>query len=219
MLRKGKINAGDLVITSEQTEGKGQRGNSWEAEPHQNLTFSLILKPGFLMASEQFNLNMAVSTGIVDYLKTINKHFQTKWPNDIYHEEKKLGGILIQNNLKGQFLDFSIIGVGLNINQKNFISPKATSLSLLEKTEFSLTEVLAQICLSIEARYLQLKKGNIKSLKNAYLNNLLGLNEKRLFKSDKTFEGTIIDISPQGKLIIATDSGNNEFDLKEVTFL
>ena len=110
---------GTLVITDNQTAGKGQRGNVWEAEPRQNLTFSLILKPGFLAVSKQFYLNVVICLALKDYLmEKISRTVYIKWPNDILVHEKKISGVLIENQLQGAHISNSIVGIGLNMNQK-----------------------------------------------------------------------------------------------------
>lgn len=211
--------AGDIIITSNQTAGKGQRGNLWQSNPDENLTFSILLRPQFLRAHDQFNLNIAISLGIVEYLNSLRAGFMVKWPNDIYFNEQKLCGILIQNNLKGKFLESSIVGIGLNINQREFENPKATSLALILNRPLSLIDTFDGICSFIEGKYLQLKSDQISVLKEQYLNRLLGFKKKRKFENDRVFEGIIKDTTASGKLIIETGLGLEEFDLKEIKFL
>src|SRR5690554_3701783 len=116
--RSGEAPEGTIVITDKQTEGRGQRGNQWLTQPNLNLTFSLILTPVFLDASEQFGLNMAVSLGIREALSDYVQGIIIKWPNDILHEENgKIGGILIENSVTHKGIELAMVGVGLNINQ------------------------------------------------------------------------------------------------------
>src|SRR5690554_4031443 len=131
-LKEKEAAEGSIIITDQQTNGRGQRGNQWHSEPGMNLTFSLILSPKFLDPSELFGLNMAVALGIREALAQYISGVMVKWPNDIVHKEKgKLGGILIENSLKGQKIESSIVGVGLNINQVEFPLSQATSLAQL----------------------------------------------------------------------------------------
>src|SRR5882757_1221638 len=103
---------GTVVITDNQTAGRGQRGNIWETDPGLNITFSLLLKPGFLAAKNQFRLNMAVSLAVAEGLKRyVSSEVKLKWPNDIFISNKKIGGILIENQLQGMSLSESIVGV------------------------------------------------------------------------------------------------------------
>ncbi len=210
---------GTIVITNNQTAGKGQRGNTWESLPNQNLTFSILLKPTFLPVSEQFHLNMAISLGLLDYLKTIKKGFLIKWPNDMYFQNSKTAGILIENSVRENRLENSIVGIGLNVNQTSFQTKKATSLSMVTDNEYLLNEVLENLCSCLEWRYIQLKKGQINSLKSDYLNHLLGFCEERLYKSDEIFNGKIIGVTDGGLLQMETHEGVRNFDFKQIEFL
>ena len=164
-----KNTEGSLVTTFNQTAGRGQMGNRWLSEPYQNLAFSIRLNPIFLQANEQFHLNKAVALavqGVVEkYLsnapQSSPKNVSVKWANDIFIGDKKVCGILIQNNLSGSSLQSSVIGIGLNINQLVF--PKdlnATSLRLETGQLFDLFDCIEQLTKGIEQRYLQLKSAN-----------------------------------------------------------
>ncbi len=112
---------GTIVYCDIQRSGRGQRGNSWESEPFKNLTFSLLLRPEHIPANRQFLLSEIVSLATVDVLNRYATGFSIKWPNDIYWHDKKIAGILIENVLSGSTFSRAIIGMGLNINQKNFL--------------------------------------------------------------------------------------------------
>lgn len=208
-----------MVITNDQTNGKGQRGNSWEAAKGENLTFSLILKPQFVLISEQFNLNILISLGITDALNKIQDGFTVKWPNDIYYLNKKIAGILIQNNIKGKTIDTSIVGMGININQQLFQEPKAQSLSQITGELYDLQQVLNNILTCIELRYLKLKNGQIDRLEKDYLNRLYRLGENHLYKAGDIFSGKIVGVSRDGQLHIDTTQGVRKFLFKEVEFI
>ena len=120
-----------MLITAEhQTAGRGQRGNTWESAAGQNLLFSLIVKPEKIPASQQFVLCELISVVLCDVLAQYSTDIRIKWPNDIYHKDKKLCGILIEHDLEGMHLSRTIIGVGLNVNQSEFTgnAPNPTSL-------------------------------------------------------------------------------------------
>ncbi len=139
---------GDVVVCREQTAGRGQRGNSWEAEPGRNLTFSLLLRPQVIMAKDAFIMSMAVSVGITKALrKMLGREVSVKWPNDIYVDDRKLAGILIENSFSGQNIEHAIVGIGLNVNQRVFRSdaPNPVSMSNLAGEEFDLDSVLASV--------------------------------------------------------------------------
>jgi BirA family biotin operon repressor/biotin-[acetyl-CoA-carboxylase] ligase len=214
---------GTIVITDNQTAGRGQRGNSWEAKSAQNLTFSLILKPNFLAATEQFWLNMAISLGIYDTLSLLLEiPVRIKWPNDIYADNKKLGGILIENILQGQNIAWSIIGIGLNVNQTEFTYSTATSLQQQAPLpdNYDLSGVLRALSESIEQRYLQLRSNQRDSLKTTYLQTLYRYQEEAYFDRDgQRFRGIITGIDSVGRLAIAVDGQLQYFNFKEVSFV
>jgi BirA family biotin operon repressor/biotin-[acetyl-CoA-carboxylase] ligase len=215
---------GTVVITDNQTAGRGQRGASWEATSHQNLTFSLILYPTFISAHQQFKLNQAISLGINAFLR--KKGIQdawVKWPNDMYVGEKKIGGILIENSLYGSTLKTSIVGIGLNIKQLSFENPKATSLALvLQQFDISLSVCLEEVIEEID-RYYQLvaDTSNWALIHQLYESHLLGIGQKRdyLDESGNRFRGVIRGVHPAGLLQIEREDGTLQlFDLKQVAF-
>ena len=121
-----------VLSALEQTAGRGQRGNSWTSAPGENLMFSIVLKSPALMAEEHFALNEIAALSVSEFLSTYGIKAQIKWPNDIYVDEKKICGILIENSFRGKSISSSIIGIGLNINQRNFNVnlPNPTSMVL-----------------------------------------------------------------------------------------
>ncbi|MBD2699449.1 biotin--[acetyl-CoA-carboxylase] ligase [Spirosoma sp. BT702] len=214
---------GTLVITDYQTAGRGQRGNLWLAASGQNLTFSLILKPSFLRATEQFWLNMAISLGIYDALQPLTGDLlRVKWPNDIYVGSKKLGGILIENTLHGSNIAWSVVGMGLNINQTELSYVTATSLQLESPLPngYDLSGLLRMLCTTIEQRYLQLRSGQREELKNNYLQILYRYQEEQLFESQgRHFRGTIIGVDDAGRLAVVENGDVRYFGFKEVSFI
>ncbi|UII29007.1 biotin--[acetyl-CoA-carboxylase] ligase [Fulvivirga maritima] len=219
LLSEGTIE-GTVIITENQTNGRGQRGNGWESEPGKNLTFSLILKPTFLSVNQQFELNRVVSLGICDFLKTYKTGFQVKWPNDIYYHDRKICGILIQNSIKKGHIDSSIVGIGLNINQQDFNEEKPISLSQIIGEAISLPEALENLAQHIETRYLTLRAGNRELLRKDYLHHLYRFGEEYLYKANnEVFNGRITDVSPEGRLEVQSNSGIQHFDFKEVEFI
>jgi BirA family transcriptional regulator, biotin operon repressor / biotin---[acetyl-CoA-carboxylase] ligase len=212
---------GTIVITEDQTAGKGQRGNVWIAEPGKNLTFSIILCPDFLQASMQFNLNMAVSLGIYDALSTVlDNKLKIKWPNDLYYGNQKFGGVLIENSLLGSKLNISIIGIGINVNQDSFLYQTATSLKNILGKEIDIATIGNSIAENIELRFNQLKENDWDLLKKEYLSRLYKIGEYARFEDQNgRFEGTIIDISKEGKLLIEQNDFVKSYDIKEITYL
>ncbi|GAB3334487.1 biotin--[acetyl-CoA-carboxylase] ligase [Larkinella ripae] len=214
---------GTVVITGHQTAGRGQRGNQWEAQPGQNLTFSVILQPTFLQANEQFWLNIAVSLGISDWLSLyVSDRLKIKWPNDLYIQDRKIGGILIENTLYGYTLAWSVIGIGLNINQTRFQIPTATSLSneTPNDHDFVLPDLLPALLESLERRYLALRAGQRGVLKTNYLQRLFRYQEESEFLADgERFWGTIVGVEETGRLAIQVGDQLRSFAFKEVEFV
>ncbi len=214
---------GTVVTTEHQIAGRGQRGNSWEADAGKNLTFSLILKPSFLHVQEQFYLTIITSLAIYDFLTDLLPDgMAIKWPNDIYHFQKKLGGVLIENSLKNNILEWSVLGIGLNVNQSSFENEKATSLLLATGKEFVLEALLGNLLVNLEKRYLRLKAGMRQELRKEYLEHLYRIGELHSFRSgSEVFQGKIIGIDKVGHLAICT-LPNDEvhyFGIKEIEFL
>jgi len=223
LIAAGEAVEGLVVITSQQTAGRGQRGNQWEAQTGKNLTFSVILQPSFLQASEQFWLNIAVSLGISDWLETfVGGRLKIKWPNDLYIQQRKIGGILIENTLQGYTIAWSVVGIGLNINQSHFQYPTATSLLNETPTdsEFVLSDLITSLLEALEKRYLALRTGQRDVLKTAYLQRLFRYQEEHLFKQGETyFRGSITGVDETGRLAIETGHELRFFAFKEVEFV
>ncbi len=212
---------GTVVITKAQTKGRGQRGNGWEAEPGKNLTFSILLRPQFLTVNAQFNLTIAVSLGLIDFLKSrLSSQPLIKWPNDLLANGRKICGILIENTLAGDSIQQSVVGIGLNVNQQHFTIATATSLSLETGNEYDLSKELGDLVSCMESRYLQLRTGKVNELRQDYLNNLYWLNQEQHFVSHgRSFKGTIEGIDELGKLVVLEDGQKNYFGIKEISFV
>lgn len=212
---------GTVIITNHQTSGRGQRGNTWEAEQGKNLTFSIILKPLFLSIKDQFYLNIFTSLAIHDFLCTkTNEAINIKWPNDILIDGKKLCGILIENQIRGSQVSNTIVGIGLNVNQKDFQVSTATSLAIVLDKSLALEEVLEELLSFIEVKFLQLRQGDLSKLKQHYLQHLYWIGEKHVFSSSGIlFDGIISGINDMGKLTIETLDGVRAFDVKEISYV
>ncbi|MEO1654541.1 MAG: biotin--[acetyl-CoA-carboxylase] ligase, partial [Bacteroidota bacterium] len=210
-----------VIITADQNQGKGQRGNIWLSEPYKNLTFSLVLKPTFLKAEFQFQLSMLSSLAVRNFMSAyLSAPVYVKWPNDIICQEKKLCGILIENQIRRDFLDYSIVGIGMNINQSHFSLPQASSLKLLSGQTYDL-ESLFQIFLEqFEKAYLQLKTGGVAELRQAYLEHLFQIGEETeyLDQDGQAFRGSIKGINASGQLLIQTAGGLIPFNHQEIRY-
>ena len=215
---------GTVIMAENQYAGRGQQQNGWHAEPGKNLTFSLLLKPSFLPLADQFDLTRAVSLGVYDALEPLlGERLKIKWPNDIYYEDYKLGGMLIENIVQGSQIKNSIIGIGLNINQEAYPAtlPNARSLRQILQKDYDLRTLLSEICRHIEAYYLNLKAGKILFVRNTYLSRLYWLNEQKNFRSNAgVFGGTIVNVRDNGLLVVNDEKRSElEFNLKQIEFL
>lgn len=214
---------GTVVLAQFQSRGRGQQGNYWESEAGKNLLFSLILYPNFLEAEFQFYLSMIVSLALTNVLDNETGEVQIKWPNDMYVGNAKIAGILIENSIKGTKLDSSVVGIGLNLNQVEFVSdaPNPVSLRQLTHKDYQIPEILQHFLDSFDSLYQLLKMHKFKEIKQAYLNRLLGKNQWRTYRANgKTFEARISGIGQYGKLQMENRSGQLlEFMFKEVEFV
>jgi len=214
---------GTVIMADKQFTGRGQASNSWISEAGKNLTFSVLLNPTFLPIERQFDLNMAVSLALNDFLnKYISGSALIKWPNASYIGNKKIGGILIENIVSGNTIKHAIIGIGININQEDFPPnlKNATSLKQALHQDYNLLRLLGEICNFIEARYLQLKAGNTDKLRDEYLRKLYLKDEWALFRFDAEIQsGKIRGITDKGQLVFETASGLRYFNNNEIEFI
>ena len=221
LAQKGQAPEGTTVITHHQTSGRGQRGNTWESGKGLNLTFSVVLNPVFLAAGQQFLLNKTIALAIHDVVRNYTTDsVGVKWPNDIMIGDKKVCGTLIENQLTGEKLSRSIIGIGLNVNQADFPTPLGSSLSLHSPQPMDLAKLFDELLQSIEWRYLELKRGEIEKVDSDYLRSLYRVGEEHKFTvNDEEVDGIIRNVEVNGRLIVEIDRMNRSFDLKEIKFV
>jgi BirA family biotin operon repressor/biotin-[acetyl-CoA-carboxylase] ligase len=220
-LLQSEVAEGTVVITDDQFAGKGQTGNQWSSFPGQNLTFSLILRPTFLLPNEQFLITVILSLGIKEALEEIlSGEVKIKWPNDIFFNNKKIAGLLIENVLRGNNFDSCVAGIGLNVNQTDFPDNiTATSVKLITNQELELNLMLNSLMASIAAYYFKLQDAR-KSLHENYRQSMLGLGEKRKFKAaGDEFVGIIQGTDEFGRLQVKKGNEILIFQHKEVQML
>ncbi len=213
-----------VVSTELQTEGKGQRGSGWVSELGKNLTFSVLYNQRVEGITSLFTLNIIIALSIVEALKSVsNLNFVIKWPNDILSENKKIGGILIENTFKNSSEVQSIIGIGLNVNQSQFENlPQASSLFLLENKVFNRETMLISIVNQLEFNLKQLPILGETHFWNAYHQILFKKNVVSAFESvdGNRFVGKIQEVTQEGKLaVLLEDDSVQFFDVKEVKML
>jgi BirA family biotin operon repressor/biotin-[acetyl-CoA-carboxylase] ligase len=223
LVRSGASMEGAVVITDDQTKGRGQRGTTWVTQQGMNLTMSVVLTPVFLPIAEQFLISQAMALGISAYLKNYSDKVKIKWPNDIYVNGKKICGTLIENSIQGTVLASSVVGIGLNINQSAFENPRATSLAQIFGYDFILNEEFSKLLHHLDAWYLKLKstKHN-EEIRNAYLGNLFGYNQLCPFRyQNEIVSGTVTGITDHGKICIRFEKEPEikELDLKELEWI
>lgn len=220
---------GTTIVAESQTEGRGRRGADWHAEAGLNLTCSMILYPRFLPLDKIFFLNIIASLSAAAALKdaaveTEPFNLTVKWPNDIYVENQKIGGILIENQILGGTLETAIIGIGLNVNSVTFppdLAEKATSLRMWTKRETTIEYLVERLRKWIEYYYLQGKDGRFETLHETYRRALYRLETLSLFveANGARFWGKIKDIRADGKLCVVDENEiQRYFDINEIQF-
>lgn len=214
---------GTVVLAHYQENGRGQVGSFWESERDKNLLFSMLLYPGFLEAGKQFYISKIVSLALAEVLKKHLIKVKIKWPNDIYADEKKIAGILIENTVKGMSLESSIVGVGVNVNQEQFLSdaPNPVSMKQLLKKEFDIRELLKAFLKILEDYMEVLQAGRFEKIDAEYFQSLFrneGIYSYR--KAGKEFRARIAGIGSFGQLQLEEPNGNvTEHMFKEVEFV
>ncbi len=207
----------DMVVWADfQTAGRGQGSNSWESERGKNLTFSILLHPTDIPANRQFAISMQVSLALCEALGQHIGDLSIKWPNDIYWRNAKIAGILIENRLHGNTICESIIGIGLNVNQRQFCSDAPNPVSLWQISERETDrEVLLKDILS-----------NIRSLigqdvRQQYLSMLYRRTGYHPYTDkDGAFMAKISDVQDDGHLVLQDEEGTKRlYAFKEVSFI
>lgn len=209
-----------LLYTDFQTAGKGQMGNSWESERAKNLLFSLVIYPLHIAVNEQFIISQIISLAIIKTLEKYDAGFSIKWPNDIYWNDKKIGGILIENSIQGKMIKTSIIGIGLNINQKVFLSKAPNPISLIQILGKSLNRkrILNEIFSNFEVLYNNFDEKSIKQSYFEYLYRNAGFYS--YIDNGMVFRARIMQVLADGQLELETSTGEiKSYYFKEVEFL
>jgi len=192
-----------VVLADYQESGKGQGSHAWYSNPGENLLMSLLLFPAFLSASSQFRLSMVASLAITDTLDSLGITVEIKWPNDILTKKGKIAGILIEHGISGKSISYSIIGIGLNLNQLDFpVFPVPATSVALETEGLTIPGDLAEILVSnLETRYNSLEHGESQSIEQNYLEKLYLINRPASFLvNDESFEGEIRGVNEFGEL-------------------
>lgn len=216
---------GTVLVTDNQTAGRGQRGNTWEAQPGKNLTFSLLLRPQVIDAARQFEISELVALAIADVLSSHlpGTEVTIKWPNDIYAGNGKICGILIENTLCGNNIERSIAGIGINVNQEAFLSDAPNPISMLNVAgrEFDLESLLAEFVAEILSRVDRYESApDTRALTEQYVSRLWRRNGYHPYRDNLTGEdilACIASVAPNGLLTLRTSGGElRSYAFKEV---
>jgi BirA family biotin operon repressor/biotin-[acetyl-CoA-carboxylase] ligase len=213
LLQNSDAGEGTLVWAREQYAGRGQGDNQWFSERGSSLTFSVILRPSFLLPGLQFMLNKVVTIAVLKTIRNFTAREQNaciKWPNDIYAGNGKLAGILIEHNIVSDHIQGSIVGVGINLNQEKFPAalPNPVSLKQITGNDFDARDVLELYCGNLDLDYARLEMNGYDGIDSEYDACLFGFREKMNFTSGGlTFTGEIKGVDEYGRLCVKDPDG------------
>ncbi|MDE5793417.1 MAG: biotin--[acetyl-CoA-carboxylase] ligase [Muribaculaceae bacterium] len=226
MRNVGDLEAPVMVTAYSQTAGQGQRGNSWEAEPGKNLTFSIFYRPLGLPPMAQFAMSEAVALAVVDFLVGHGVEAKVKWPNDIYVGDNKICGILIRHSIMGAYVSYSVIGVGIDVNQTQFLSdaPNPVSMKQITGKTYDLALLEKEIAEIMEGRLnlIQTEAGRLALHKEFFGKLWRGDGALHPFADTATgenFKASIEDIAFHGPMTLRLSDGSlRTYAFKEVSF-
>ena len=224
LVREERPEEGSLVIADYQTEGRGQMGNSWYSGRGDNLLFSLLIYPRQLPANESFILSRVTSLALKNLLDSFTDDIRIKWPNDIYWKDKKIAGILIENDIQGKEIDNTVIGIGLNVNQQIFPVDLANPVSLRQITgiQHNREHLLELFMREFFLLYLHLQEGLKMDIEDEYMLDLYRVNDYYWFEDSKgRFKAKIETVLSSGHLVLRTLDSDEErrYTFKEVSFM
>lgn len=221
MTKDDSLEEGTVISAEQQFAGKGQRGNKWESESGRNITLSIILKPTFLALDELYVFNMSIATGLHRFISRYVADVHIKWPNDIMIGQQKVCGVLIENSVAKDHIQQSIVGIGINVNQRDFPEElnSACSLASVSNRTYDLHELEQALFMEIERAYLDLKNNGAAAIREHYLDALYRKGELHQFKTeDFSIQGRISGVSDQGKLQVSVNDKTLEFAVGEIVF-
>ncbi|NLR79241.1 biotin--[acetyl-CoA-carboxylase] ligase [Chitinophaga eiseniae] len=222
-VNSGQVTSGTAWFTSNQTAGKGTRGKQWMAQPGDISALSIALQPAMLPLSRQFMLSVTVALATCDFFTSYaGDETIIKWPNDIYWRDRKAGGILIENVLRGNVWQYAIIGIGLNINQAAFPPdlPNAVSLRQITGKVREAADLARELCTFLDKRIQQLIPANYEALLREYTTRLFRWQQPGLYRKDgQIFEGIIRDVLPDGHLCLEREGEILQLGFGEIEFI
>ncbi len=206
-----------------QSAGRGQGTNRWESAPGKNLLFSLLVHPGSVDVRRQFVLSMAGALAVGDALASYTGGISLKWPNDVYWNDRKISGTLIETTLAGSAIKDCIFGIGINVNQQTFVSdaPNPVSLYQILHRETEIDEVLSRVLDAFAHYYAQVTAGAYGDISRLYHERLYRRDGAYTFRdSEGTFTASISHVEDDGHLVLR-DTGGNErrYAFKEINYI
>jgi BirA family transcriptional regulator, biotin operon repressor / biotin---[acetyl-CoA-carboxylase] ligase len=216
----GKAGHGWAVLALEQTAGKGQRGRAWHTGRGVNMALSVVLQPRTLTLAQQFLLSAAVACAVRNLLQQQCPGFTIKWPNDLYFNDRKAGGILIENKIQGPHWQYAVAGIGLNVNQEHFPDalPNAISLRQLSGHGHSLEALARDCCRHLQTQW-EILLASPDQVLAEYRRYLYKRGETvRLRKDNRVFSSLIYDVNEEGQLLTG-EHGETAFSFGEVQWV
>jgi BirA family biotin operon repressor/biotin-[acetyl-CoA-carboxylase] ligase len=224
LAREPRFEEFDIIWAEHQSAGRGQRGHTWHSTEGKNITFSVVLKPTFLPIIEQSLLSEVVALALVDTMQEYGIECRIKWTNDIYAGDNKIAGVLIEQSLSGDKIARTIVGIGLNVNQRTFPDdlPNPTSMVRECGRESDRREVLECFLKHLESWYARLERGEKEAVESTYRERMYHLDEEHTYAlaSGERFRATIRGVRPMGHLCLEhADGVVREYAFKEVEFV
>lgn len=213
---------GSVITAQEQTHGKGQRGSYWSAHKGENLLTSMIVYPTVLDSSNMFLLSQIAALAARETYEFFSeKDIMVKWPNDIYVDNRKLGGILIEYNWVEGKIQSAIIGWGLNVNQRGFDLPRAASLRMISEKYTSIDSFLNHLIDCFDVWYEKLHQSDFVSIRKEYFDYLFRKNEISIYNvKGNIIKARILNVSNSGMLQLEDSEGQLiEAEVKEISFV
>lgn len=219
LISEGKIQNGSVIMADFQTNGRGQRGNTWQSVSSENLMFSLVFQPGAITPDQQIRLSWYTAIVWIKCLQRFSIDAKIKWPNDIYVGTDKLGGMLIEQQIQGNTIAWSIVGCGINVNTTPDLIHTS---SMFEQTQvrFKPTTVLNEF-LELFNGQIHLLYGDFSQLKTNFEAELWGVQTLQLFEDTQgqLWKATILGVDDNGKLKLDKAGQLCYFDLQEIRLI
>jgi len=218
-----KFGHGDIISTDFQSAGYGQKGNHWESERGANALFSMKMEPKKVAPMDGFMLTEMVTLGILDALN--HEHIMIKWPNDIYIDDHKLAGILVEATMNATSFMTAVVGIGLNLNQTKFLSDAPNPISMKQVTgkNYDAAKILEQVCAAILERYEQYAdREKYDEMHKEYLSHLYRFNKMHRYQlpTGEIFEARIVDVDRNGLLILEESDGHRtSYEFKTIKYI